>query len=75
MLLRKTRKTICLDPLNQVVPWSRLVDLNARHCPTGQTSHPPFELETLLRTHFLQQWFDFSDLGVEEAFFDTPLYG
>ena len=28
----------------------------------------------MLRTHFLQQWFSLSDLAMEEAFFDTPLY-
>ena len=28
----------------------------------------------MLRLHFLQQWFKLSDLGMEEALFDTPLY-
>jgi len=28
----------------------------------------------LLRTHFLQLWFTLSDPGMEEAFFDTPVY-
>ena len=28
----------------------------------------------MLRIHCMQQWFDLSDLGMEEAFFDTPLY-
>lgn len=27
-----------------------------------------------LRVHFMQQWFTLSDPGMEEAFFDTPLY-
>ena len=58
----------------RVVPWSRLVDLIAPHYPAGLTGRPPFELETMLRTHFLQQWFNLSDPAMEEAFFDTPLY-
>ena len=29
---------------------------------------------TMLRIHFLQQWFTLSDPGMEEAFFDVPLY-
>jgi len=29
---------------------------------------------TMLRIHFMQQWFTLSDPGMEEAFFDTPLY-
>jgi IS5 family transposase len=28
----------------------------------------------MLRIHFMQQWFSLSDPGMEEAFFDTPLY-
>lgn len=28
----------------------------------------------MLRVHFMQQWFNLSDLAMEEAFFDTPLY-
>jgi len=28
----------------------------------------------MLRTHFMQQWFTLSDLAMEEAFFDTPIY-
>ena len=28
----------------------------------------------MLRIHFLQQWFGLSDLAMEEALFETPLY-
>ncbi len=72
--VRKTRKAIFLEQMDRVVPWSRLVDLIAPHYPAGRTGRPPFELETMLRTHFLQQWFNLSDPAMEEAFFDTPLY-
>ena len=72
--VRKTGKAIFLDQMDRVVPWSRLVDLIAPHYPSGHTGRPPFELETMLRTHFLQQWFNLSDPAMEEAFFDTPLY-
>jgi IS5 family transposase len=72
--VRKTRKAIFLDQMDQVVPWSRLVDLIAPHYPRAHTGRPPFELEAMLRTHFLQQWFNLSDLAMGEAFFDTPSY-
>ncbi len=74
MFLRKTRKAVFLDQMDRVVPWSRLVELISPFYPTGRTGRPPFELETMLRTHFLQQWFNLSDPAMEEAFFDTPLY-
>ena len=72
--VRKTRKAIFLEQMDRVVPWSRLVDLIAPQYPAGRTGRPPFELDTMLRTHFLQQWFNLSDPAMEEAFFDTPLY-
>ena len=42
--------------------------------PEGKDRTPPFNLQTMLRVHFMQQWFTLSDPGMEEAFFDTPLY-
>jgi IS5 family transposase len=35
---------------------------------------PPFPVETMLRIHFMQQWFGLSDPAMEEALFDVPLY-
>ena len=60
--------------MNQVVPWAALVELIAPYYPQGRTGRPPFSLETMLRIHFMQQWFTLSDPAMEEAFFDTPLY-
>ena len=60
--------------MERVVPWAVLVALIAPYYPEGRTGRPPFTLETMLRTHFLQQWFSLSDPAMEEAFFDVPLY-
>lgn len=71
---RRTRKAVLLEEMNQVVPWAELVALIAPHALRAATGRPPFELEAMLRLHFLQQWFGLSDLGLEEALFDVPLY-
>ena len=71
---KKTRKREFLEQMQRVVPWAALVALIAPYYPEGRTGRPPFALETMLRVHFLQQWFSLSDLAMEEAFFDTPLY-
>ena len=71
--LKKTRKREFLEQMQQVVPWAALVKLIAPYYPEGRTGRPPFSLETMLRIHFMQQWFTLSDPGMEEAFFDTPL--
>ena len=71
---RKTRKRAFLQQMETVVPWAALVDLIAPYYCEGRNGRPPFALETMLRVHFMQQWFNLSDLAMEEAFFDTPLY-
>jgi IS5 family transposase len=72
--VKKTRKQVFLEQMDQVVPWAALVELIAPYYPEGRTGRPPFSLSTMLRIHFMQQWFTLSDPGMEEAFFDTPLY-
>ncbi|WP_087866144.1 IS5 family transposase [Comamonas thiooxydans] len=71
---RRTRKAVFLDEMNLVVPWTELLSLIAPHAPRAKTGRPPFELVTMLRIHFLQQWFGLSDLAMEEALFETALY-
>ena len=71
---RRTRKAVFLDEMNLVVPWSELLALIAPRAPRAKTGRPPFELETMLRIHFVQQWFGLSDLAMEEALFETALY-
>ena len=72
--IKRTRKCQFLEQMDQVVPWAALVELIAPYYPEGRTGRPPFGLQTMLRTHFMQQWFSLSDPAMEEAFFDTPLY-
>jgi IS5 family transposase len=37
----------------------------------AKTGCPPFDLAMMLRIDCLQQWFGLSDLGAEEALFET----
>jgi IS5 family transposase len=71
---RRTRKAVFLDEMKLAVPWTELLSLIAPHAPRAKTGRPPFELVTMLRIHFLQQWFGLSDLAMEEALFETALY-
>ena len=72
--VKRTRKQEFLAQMERVVPWAALVELIAPYYPEGKNGRPPFALETMLRIHFMQQWFSLSDPAMEEAFFDTPLY-
>src|ERR1051325_5314422 len=71
---KSTRKRKFLQEMDRVVPWSALVELIEPYYPQGRTGRPPFALETMLRLHFLQQWFTLSDPAMEEALYDVPLY-
>ena len=71
---KKTRKRELLEQMEKVVPWAALVECIAPYYPEGKTGRPPFSLQTMLRIHFMQQWFTLSDPAMEEAFFDTPVY-
>ena len=71
---RKTREREFLEQMERVVPWAGLVALITPYYPEARTGRPPFGLETMLRAHFLQQWFSLSDPAMKKAFFDVPLY-
>ena len=74
LIVRRTRKAEFLDEMELVVPWSELLGLVNEVAPPKATGRPPFAHETMLRLHFLQQWFGLSDMAMEEALFDIPLY-
>ena len=71
---KKTRKREFLEEMNRVVPWAALVAVVEPHAPRAKTGRPPFAIETMLRIHYLQQWFGLSDPAMEEALHDVPLY-
>ena len=65
LVTKRTRKREFLDEMNLVVPWSELVKLIEPHSPQAKTGRPPFAVQTMLRIHFLQQWFGLSDPATE----------
>jgi IS5 family transposase len=71
---KRTRKREFLDEMQRVVPWAELIALIEPHYPKGKTGRPPIGIATMLRIHFLQQWFGLSDPAMEEALHDVPLY-
>ena len=77
LVTKPTRKRVFLDEMNLVVPWTELVGLIQPFAPSGtgtKGGRPVFAVETMLRIHFLQQWFGLSDPAMEDELHDTPLY-
>ncbi len=72
---KRTRKREFLDEMDAVVPWSDLVQLVEPFAskPGAKGGRPAFPLQTMLRIHFMQQWFGLSDPAMEEALHDVPM--
>lgn len=71
---KRTRKREFLDEMERVVPWAALVQVVEPYYPRAKTGRPPFGIETMLRIHYLQQWFALSDPAMEEALHDMPVF-
>ncbi len=56
-----------------VVPWSGLLALVRSHYAKAGNGRRPVGLEIMLRTYFVQQWFNLSDPGVEEAIYESSV--
>lgn len=73
---KRTRREIFLAEMEQVVPWKSLLALLALiepHYPKiGRTGPQPYPPATMLRIHFLQQWYALSDPAMEEALYEIP---
>ena len=67
-----TKKERFLAEMEQVVPFERLTAVIEPHYPkTGaKGGRPPKPLATMLRVYMLQNWFGYSDPGMEEALYD-----
>jgi len=68
---RKSRRELFLDEMEMVVPWAELEALVEPHYPKAGNGRRPVGLQIMLRTYFMQQWFNLSDPGVEEAFYES----
>ena len=70
---RKSRRELFLDEMEQIAPWAELLALVEPHYAQAGKGRHPVGLSIMLRTYFLQQWFNLSDPGVEEALYESPV--
>jgi IS5 family transposase len=62
-----------LDEMELVVLWSELQGPVEPHYAKAGNGRRPVGLALMLRTYFMQQWFNLSDPGVEEALYESPV--
>jgi IS5 family transposase len=70
---KRTRRERFLAEMEAVVPWKALIDLIEPHYPktSNKGGRPPYPLETMLRDHLMQQWYDLSDPAMEDALIEV----
>ncbi len=70
---KKTRREAFLAEMECAVPWARLYALIEPHYPKGSPAggRPPLPLDRMFRIYCLQQWYNLSDPGAEEALYDS----
>ena len=67
---KQTKRERFLAEMESVVPWGALVGLIEPHYPKAGNGRRPYSLAVMLRIYFLQQWYQLSDPGAEEALYD-----
>ena len=72
-LRQQTRREVFLDQMTVVVPWDRFEQLIMPHYPVAGRGRRPYPLRSMLKIHFMQEWFGLSDPAMEEALFETPV--
>jgi hypothetical protein len=59
--------------MDVVVPWCDLEALIEPYYPKAGNGRQPVGLSIMLRAFFLQQWFNLSDPGAEDALYELPV--
>ena len=69
---KRTKRDVFLAEMERVVPWARLSSVIEPHYPKASPNggRRPFPLLVMLRIYLLQQWYQLSDPGAEEALYD-----
>jgi transposase, IS5 family len=67
---KRTRREVFLAEMDQVIPWATIEAVIEPVYPKAGNGRRPYPLSTMLRVHFLQQWYSMSDPAMEEALYE-----
>ena len=68
---RQGKKEAFLNRMEEIIPWDSWIQIIAPYYPSGNHGRPVKGIETMLRMYLLQDWFNLSDEGVEDAIYDS----
>ena len=70
---KRTKCERFLAEMETFVPWKALLDLIEVHYSkiSSKGGRPPYPLETMMRIHLQQQWYDLSDPVMEDVLIEV----
>ena len=68
---KRTKRDEFLEAMDEIIVWEEWTTLVAPYYYPGTRGRPPRGAETMLRMYLLQNWFNLSDEGIEEAIYDS----
>ena len=68
---RTTKREQFLQMMDKIVPWDHWVEIIRPYYPNGKRGRPSRGIETMLRMSLMQNWFNLSDEGIEDAIYES----
>lgn len=66
-----TKREHFLKQMDAIIPWKDWVELIRPYYPSGKRGRPVRGIELMLRMYLMQLWFNLSDVGIEDAIYDS----
>lgn len=70
----RTRKKDFLEQMNRLIPWGEWIGIIKPHYYKGERGNKPYELETMLRIHLLQELYNLADMAVMTEVIDSRAF-
>ena len=60
-----------LERMDRLIPWERLVEQIRPYYPKAGRGRAPYELESILRVHCVQLFYNLSDAAMEDMLYEV----
>lgn len=70
----KTRKKEFLEQMERIIPWNEWIGIIKPYYYKGERGNKPYELETMLRIHLVQELYDLADMAVMNEVIDSRAF-
>jgi IS5 family transposase len=70
----KTRKKVFLEQMDRIIPWDEWKGIIKPYYYKGERGNKPYELETMLRIHMLQELYNLADMAVMTEVIDSRAF-